>query len=45
LLASHAEGDEAQFYSIAMQIAAGEARSGHGKAAEVSIGVQSGSTK
>lgn len=34
LLASHAEGDEAQFYSIAMQIAAGEARSGHGKAAE-----------
>jgi SpoVK/Ycf46/Vps4 family AAA+-type ATPase len=34
LLLSHAEGDEAQFYSIAMQIAAGEARSGHGKAAE-----------
>ena len=34
LLASHAEGDEAQFYSIAMQIAAGEARLGHGKAAE-----------
>ncbi len=34
LLVSHAEGDEAQFYSIAMQIAAGEARLGHGKAAE-----------
>lgn len=34
LLASHADGDEAQFYSVAMQIAAGEARSGHGKAAE-----------
>jgi SpoVK/Ycf46/Vps4 family AAA+-type ATPase len=34
LLSSHVEGDEAQFYSIAMQIAAGEARQGHGKAAE-----------
>lgn len=34
LLVSHAEGDEAQFYSVAMQIAAGEARLGHGKAAE-----------
>lgn len=34
LLLSHADGDEAQFYSVAMQIAAGEARAGHGKAAE-----------
>jgi len=34
LLTSHAEGDNAQFYSIAMQIAAGEARSGKGKVAE-----------
>ena len=34
LLTSHAEGDEAQFYSVAMQIAASEARSGHGKLAE-----------
>lgn len=34
LLASHAEGDEAQFFSVAMQIAAAEARLGHGKVAE-----------
>jgi SpoVK/Ycf46/Vps4 family AAA+-type ATPase len=34
LLTSHAEGDSVQFYSVAMQIAANEARQGHGKAAE-----------
>jgi SpoVK/Ycf46/Vps4 family AAA+-type ATPase len=34
LLSSHAEGDEAQFFSVAMQIAATEARQGHGKLAE-----------
>ena len=34
LLASHADGDEAQFFSIAMQIAAAEARLGHGKLAQ-----------
>ncbi len=34
LLASHAEGDEAQFFAVAMQIAASEARAGHGKLAE-----------
>jgi SpoVK/Ycf46/Vps4 family AAA+-type ATPase len=34
LLSSHAEGDDAQFFSIAMQIAAGEARQGHGKLAQ-----------
>lgn len=34
LLSSHAEGDEAQFFSVAMQIAAAEARLGHGKLAE-----------
>ncbi len=34
LLSSHAEGDEAQFFSIAMQIAAAEARQGHGKLAQ-----------
>ena len=34
LIASLAEGDEAHFYSIAMQIAASEARNGHGKLAE-----------
>ena len=34
LIASLAEGDEAHFYSIAMQIAASEARIGHGKLAE-----------
>lgn len=34
LISSLAEGDEAHFYSIAMQIAAHEARMGHGKLAE-----------
>lgn len=34
LLASHADGDETQFFSVAMQIAAAEARQGHGKLAE-----------
>ncbi|GEP60430.1 AAA family ATPase [Reyranella soli] len=34
LLSSHAEGDEAQFFAVAMQIAAAEARVGHGKFAE-----------
>jgi SpoVK/Ycf46/Vps4 family AAA+-type ATPase len=34
LLASHAEGDQTQFYSVAMQIAAAEARLGRGKIAE-----------
>lgn len=34
LLSSHAEGDEAQFFSVAMQIAASESRQGHGKLAE-----------
>ena len=34
LLKAYALGDDAQFNSIAMQIAAGEARSGHGKLAE-----------
>lgn len=34
LLASHAEGDEAQFFAVAMQIAASQARAGHGKLAE-----------
>jgi SpoVK/Ycf46/Vps4 family AAA+-type ATPase len=34
LIASLSEGDEAQFYSVAMQIAAHEARLGHGKFAE-----------
>lgn len=34
LLKAYALGDNAQFTSIAMQIAAGEARSGHGKLAE-----------
>jgi SpoVK/Ycf46/Vps4 family AAA+-type ATPase len=34
LIASLAEGDEAHFYSVAMQIAAHEARLGHGKIAE-----------
>ncbi|WP_295584288.1 hypothetical protein [uncultured Lamprocystis sp.] len=33
LLKSHAEGDEERFYSIAMQVAAHEARAGHGKLA------------
>src|SRR5882724_12184919 len=34
LISSLSEGDEAHFYSIAMQIAAHEARLGHGKLAE-----------
>lgn len=34
LLKAYAQGDDAQFHSIAMQIAAGEARVGHGKLAE-----------
>ncbi len=34
LLKSHIEGDDEQFYSIAMQLAAHEARIGHGKLAE-----------
>lgn len=29
LLKSHAEGDDGRFYSVAMQVAAGEARKGH----------------
>lgn len=31
LIRSHADGDEARFYSVAMQVAAQAARSGHGK--------------
>jgi len=34
LISSLTEGDEAHFYSVAMQIAAHEARLGHGKLAE-----------
>jgi SpoVK/Ycf46/Vps4 family AAA+-type ATPase len=34
LIKAYAQGDDAQFHSVAMQIAAGEARSGHGKLAE-----------
>lgn len=34
LLSSHAEGDEGQFFSVAMQIAAAEARQGHDKLAK-----------
>ena len=34
LLRSHLEGDDERFYSIAMQVAAHEARLGHGKLAE-----------
>lgn len=34
LLKSHAEGDDTQFYSIAMQLAAHEAKVGHGKVAK-----------
>ena len=30
LIRSHAEGDDARFYSVAMQVAAQAARSGHG---------------
>ena len=34
LIKAYAQGDDSQFHSIAMQIAAGEARIGHGKLAE-----------
>lgn len=34
LLESHLEGDESRFYSVAMQVAAHEAKRGHGKLAE-----------
>jgi hypothetical protein len=34
LIKSHLDGDEAQFYSVAMQLAAHEAKIGHGKTAE-----------
>jgi SpoVK/Ycf46/Vps4 family AAA+-type ATPase len=34
LIRSHAEGDERQFYSVAMQLAAHEAKQGHGRLAE-----------
>jgi len=34
LISSYADDDEAQFYSVAMQIAAEKARSGHGKIAK-----------
>ena len=34
LIKSHIEGDETHFYSIAMQMAAHEARLGHGKLAQ-----------
>ncbi|MCX7144160.1 MAG: AAA family ATPase [Proteobacteria bacterium] len=34
LLKSHIEGDEAHFFSVAMQVAAHEAKVGHGKLAE-----------
>ena len=34
LLKSHIDGDETQFYSVAMQVAAHEAKAGHGKLAE-----------
>lgn len=34
LLQSHLEGDDSRFYSVAMQVAAHEAKRGHGKLAE-----------
>lgn len=34
LIKSHLSGDDAQFYAVAMQIAADEARQGHGRLAE-----------
>ena len=34
LLKSHAEGDDDRFFSVAMQVAAHEARRGHGRLAE-----------
>ena len=33
LLKSHMDGDDAHFYSVAMQVAAREAKMGHGKLA------------
>src|SRR5690606_13141777 len=34
LLQSHLEGDDSRFYAVAMQVAAHEAKRGHGKLAE-----------
>ena len=34
LIESHAEGDDSRFFSVAMQVAAQEARSGHGQFAK-----------
>ena len=34
LLKSHLEGDDERFFSVAMQVAAHEAKLGHGKVAE-----------
>jgi len=34
LLQSHSDGDDSRFYSVAMQLAASEAKQGHGKLAE-----------
>lgn len=34
LLKSHVEGDDAHFYAVAMQVAAAEAKKGHGKVAQ-----------
>ena len=34
LLKSHADGDDDRFFSVAMQVAAHEARRGHGRLAE-----------
>ena len=34
LIKSHIEGDESHFYSVAMQMAAHEAKLGHGKLAQ-----------
>lgn len=34
LLRSHIEGDDSHFYSVAMQVAASEARKGHGRVAD-----------
>ena len=34
LIRSHSDGDDARFYAVAMQVAAEEARSGHGRLAE-----------
>ena len=40
LLQSHLEGDETRFYSVAMQVAAHEAKRGHGKLAQLRIAHQ-----